>query len=156
MFKKILFSIILICSNICYGADSYYVSHQVLIFAQSKVGQTVGNGNSWIFTRDAMLFASARFPGPRGSLPNNTFGRQILINEVGPGDVIYFRYAKFAKNGKVYARTPIEHYAIVESTNNGQIQVIQQNWMNSKKVSRGSFNPFDFVSGKMVFYRPQR
>lgn len=139
----------------CYAKDSVPLSQRVVSFGRSRIGQTVNNGNCWVFVRDALAQSGAKFPGRGGQYPVRVFGRQISSNELRPGDIIYFQSAVFAFRGRVYAWTGPEHYAIIESRRYATVQILHQNWAGKRYVIRGQVDLNNLISGRLIFFRPQ-
>jgi hypothetical protein len=83
------------------------------------------------------------------------FGRELKADEAPlPGDIVQFDKAKFvAKNGS-WSEMPL-HTAVVAKVDGTKVDLLHQNWNNSRQVSRLRINLADLTKGKVTIFRPQ-
>lgn len=155
--KKVIgsFFIYVLSFSICLGGDSLGLNRRVVSYGRSNLNKTVNNGNCWVFPRDALMVSGGRFPGPGGHYKTSTFGRQIYPYELTPGDIIFFQYSRFTRNGRTYFSTGQFHYAIIENVSGYTITLLHQNFSGRRFVTRATVNLFDMVGGGIYFFRPQ-
>jgi hypothetical protein len=138
------------------GAALADLNQQVLAYANSQLGATVGDGQCWTLADQALAYAGAHRPGVDG-YGVNVFGRQIPVNQVRPGDVIQFEGVRFDYPDGSWMEMP-HHTAIVEAVQGSKIQVIQQNFGNTpqERVVRTTWLDLSAKTrGTMTYFRPQ-
>ena len=141
--------------SICLGGDSLALNRSIVNFGVKNLNRTVNNGNCWVLPRDALVASGGKFPGPRGNYKTTIFGRQIYPNQLIPGDIIFFQYARFSRYGKIYYSTGQFHYAIVERVYGSSISLLHQNFSGRRYVMRAYIDLREMRSGSIVIYRPQ-
>ena len=131
-----------------------YFSSKVVQFAQSKVGQKVGNGECWTLVRDALVYAKAKeIPGQNG-IDVYDFGTPVKLTAIKSGDVLQFWNVKFvAPNGSWSSAT--QHTVIVSSVKGTEISVYEQNSPRGGPVRANVYNLAHLKEGRIDAYRPE-
>jgi hypothetical protein len=155
------------------------VNQGVLAFAQSHIGQEVGNGQCTDLVDAAYAAAGAESEsklGPTGPDADYVWGTPVdtvttanhSLAGVLPGDVIQFRdvtlvHTTTYPDGSWYTttKTADHHTAIVESVSGSTINVLEQNVGSANTpdsvrytVQRGTYDLDDLQSGTMWIYQP--
>ena len=122
-------------------------NQRVLRFAQSQLGKKVGNGQCWTLGNEALRFAGAQ------TAIGYTFGREVTMKQLLPGDILQFRSARFENgNSFVFLGTP-DHTAIVESIQGTRVTILHQN-AGGKFVTRMTIDFKNMTTGKVTAFRP--
>jgi len=144
------------------------VNQQVLAFASSKFGQTVGGGECFDLADRALRAAGALSAADYGELTPNAdyeWGLAVMLSSVQPGDIIQFSNYSYridhADSWEEHSRP--HHTAIVAAVGqNGAITVYEQNVGTGSGARRVQRNQLYFqntrsitVSGSFRFFRPQ-
>ena len=129
------------------------VNEEVLKFARASTGKQVGNGECWTLADQALAAAKGKRPG-RNGYGTYVFGRELKADEaILPGDIVQLMQAKFvAKNSQF--EMP-QHTAVVTQVDGSKIEILHQNFNNSRQVAEFSFDKTELTKGKVTFYRPQ-
>jgi surface antigen len=142
------------------------VNQQVLAFASSKIGQTVGGGECYDLANAALQAANAQTAADYGEItPDADYQWGLPVITPQPGDIIQFRNYSFRidyDDGWEEQSRP-HHTAIVASVGaNGAIMVYEQNVGTGSSARTVQHNQLYFentsavtVSGQFWFYRPQ-
>ncbi|MFO0964999.1 MAG: hypothetical protein U0793_05335 [Gemmataceae bacterium] len=67
---------------------------KVLQYAESRLGQLVGRGECWDLANEALAAAGAKQPG-RDGFAAYTFGAEIPLSSIRPGDILQFENVSF-------------------------------------------------------------
>jgi hypothetical protein len=134
------------------------INQSVLIWASGKVGQRVGNGNSWdlanIALKNAGAGTSADF-GPTGEDDDFIWGDEVPdLKDALPGDILQYRdhsqttttttHKSFMGGQGLLDVTDVsidhEHHTSIVKTNpgNGALTVLEQNHGGKKEVVKSS------------------
>jgi hypothetical protein len=126
--------------------DERSLNSKVLAFAQSKLGQQVGNGECWTLANEALIAAGAK--------PANgyTFGQ--VVTQPVPGDIIQFYNARFESNGSWHQMGSPHHTAIIEQVQGTRITMLHQNVNGIRTVQRMTLDLATKTSGSYTIYRP--
>ena len=152
---------------------------QIVIFATSKSGQRVGDGQCFALADQALKALGARSAADFGTVTavaDYKWGAQVSLADVRPGDIVQFRDFKSTRRDDAEdggfkeftnGRGP-QHTAIVVSVDgNGLLTVIEQNAPPGSGVHKTQlgFANTSFqkdtttvtitTSGSVWFYRPQ-
>ncbi|WP_353722895.1 hypothetical protein [Dyadobacter sp. 676] len=147
------------------------LGNAVAQFAQTNLGNQVGNGECWTLAERALQSAGARtsteIMGRIGPDDNYVWGDAVTAASLEVGDIIQFRNYSFrfeGSDGSWSEESRPHHTAIVASIDtSGAVEVFECNVNGSKKVQRnrlylrtGALSGGSVtVSGQMWFYRPQ-
>jgi hypothetical protein len=120
---------------------------KILQFARDHLGQQVGNGECWTLAEDALIYAGAK------PADGYVFGTAIPLSSVQPGDILQFEAAIFiGANYWMVVGMP-HHTAIVSQIQGNQIQMLNQNVNDVRRVQYSTINLADLRSGKITAYR---
>jgi hypothetical protein len=140
---------------------------RVLAYAQSKMGQKVGDGQCWALVDQALAAAGAHRPGQDGYgtyvfgevyTPYGTPTHPSIYHKhphyflIQAGDVIQFEGVKFVYPN-AYQDFP-HHSAIVVSRNGTQITIINQNAPVGSGVSTQTIDLTMRTQGTLTFFHP--
>ena len=152
--------IVILLALVC-GADGS-INDQVLAFARSKLGETVGDGQCSSLAAEALRQAGAKVRrGEHGS-----WGEELKsLLEAKPGDILQFDDAYFAHtgvdtDGRVMKRMMLfpHHTAIVARVRKRgtkpTLVVVHQNVGETKVVQEWTLNIADKKRGTIKLYRP--
>lgn len=123
------------------------VNRQVLDYAQSVVGQWVGNGQCTELAIEALRVAGAR--------PNQGYvwGTPVTFEQLQPGDIVQFHSPTFVLADGYELKSPGPHTMVVESVEGTKIHVLHQNVVGSA-VQTGTYDPTQLIAGVIEYYRP--
>ncbi|MFP6764308.1 MAG: hypothetical protein VB858_11840, partial [Planctomycetaceae bacterium] len=85
------------------------VARNVLRFASSQIGKQVGNGQCWTLAAEALKAAGAR------PAQGYTYGDEIPLQDIQPGDILQFTRARFDEPGYWAVMGAPNHTAVVYS-----------------------------------------
>lgn len=131
------------------GAAATEVGQRILQFATSHLGQQVGNGECWTLAADAMRAAGAQPPD------GYTFGDEIPLRSMRPGDILQFTTARFDEPGYYAIMGAPNHTAVVYSTAGDRVFMLHQNFNGKRTVSTFDFNLASLSSGRIQAFRPR-
>lgn len=131
------------------GAAATDVGQKILQFAVSHLGQQVGNGECWTLAAEAMKAAGAQPPD------GYTFGDEIPLRSIKPGDVLQFTTARFDEPGFYAIMGAPNHTAIVYSGTGDRVFILQQNFNGNRTVSTFDINLANLTSGRVQAFRPR-
>ncbi len=131
------------------GAAATEVGQKILQFAISHLGQQVGNGECWTLAAEAMKAAGAQPPD------GYTFGDEIPLRSIKPGDVLQFTTARFDEPGFYAIMGAPNHTAIVYSGTGDRVFILQQNFNGNRTVSTFDINLANLTSGRVQAFRPR-
>lgn len=120
----------------------------ILNFSANSLGKKVGRGECWDLADQAMRAAGAE--PPKGY----TYGNEVELNDVQPGDILQFTTARFDEPGYWAIMGSPNHTAVVQSVKDGRVFMLHQNFSGQKYVSTFDFNPDNMTSGRMEVWRP--
>jgi hypothetical protein len=132
--------------------ENALLNSRVLRFAVERIGEQVGNGECWTLAADALVDAGGA--RPRGY----TFGEEIPLSRVVPGDILQFTSAKWELRtpaGRLRVETGPRHTAIVRRVDGSRILYLHQNWGGVRRVGEGELDTAALASGTVQAYRPQ-
>ena len=123
------------------------VNRQVLAYAQSVMGQWVGNGQCTELAIEALRVAGAR--------PNQGYvwGTPVTFEQLQPGDIVQFHSPTFVLADGYELKSPGPHTMVVESVEGTKIHVLHQNVVGSP-VQAGTYDPTQLIAGTIEYYRP--
>jgi hypothetical protein len=125
------------------------LNEKVLQFALDHLGEQVGNGECWTLAAEALLAAGAR--PARGY----TFGREVDLSEILPGDILQFTSARFEFGGGWMILGAPNHTAIVQALKDDSlVHILHQNVNGDKTVQSMTLDLSTLVSGEIQAYRP--
>ena len=120
---------------------------KIVQYAQSQLGQTVGDGSSKALA-DAALSAAGAKPATQ-----NVFGDVVALSSVQPGDILEFQNAIFVgMNYWLILGTP-DHTAIVFMIQGGDVTLLHQDVNGIRLVQYTTINLNDLHSGTITAYR---
>ncbi len=123
------------------------LNQRVLQFARSQLGKKVGNGECWTLGNEALRFVRAQ------TAIGYTFGREVTMKHLMPGDILQFRSVRFQNgNSFVFLGTP-DHTAIVESIQGTRVTILHQN-ADGRFVTRMTIDFKNMTTGKVTAFRP--
>ncbi len=131
------------------GAAATEIGQRILQFGTSHLGQQVGNGECWTLAADAMKAAGAQPPD------GYTFGDEIPLRSIRPGDILQFTTARFDEPGYYAVMGAPNHTAIVYSAAGDRVFMLHQNFNGKRTVSTFDFNLASLSSGRIQAYRPR-
>ena len=144
------------------------INQDVLAFASTKLGQTVGGGECYDLANRALQAANARTASDYGEITPDAdyeWGHGVMLSSVQPGDIIQFRdyHYRIEYDDGWEEETRPHHTAIVASVGtNGAIMVYEQNVGSGSSRRTVQHNQLYFqntaaitVSGSFRFFRPQ-
>lgn len=124
------------------------IGRGILGFASQQIGKQVGNGQCWTLAAEAMRAAGAE--PPKGY----TYGNQVEMKDVQPGDILQFKTARFDEPGYWAIMGSPDHTAVVQSVGSERIYILHQNFSGNKTVQTFDLNPNNLTAGKMEVWRP--
>jgi hypothetical protein len=154
------------------GQDVAALNAQVRAYAQSQLGQQVGDGQCAVLADAALKSAGASSfadLGPTGDDADYVWGNLVTTlttdsqdtSDVAPGDVIQVRDVTFVSttftpDGSWSQSTMAfpHHTAIVEAVNGGTITILEQNVNGDLTVQEATINLGDMTQGTMWVYQP--
>ena len=138
------------------------MNQKILAYAESKIGNKVGDGVCGTLVKEAILHADRKWEKKlkKGELKNkNPYGRLIDAADALPGDIVVFKKCTF-KDG---LKTATSHVAIIQQSDyadKGIFDVINQNdgakKIKDSVVKERHLNINDIVAGKVFFYRYEK
>jgi hypothetical protein len=123
------------------------LNRRVLQFALSQLGKQVGNGECWTLADQAIKRA-----GARPTVVFN-FGRQILLADIKPGDILQFKSVKFQTGNFTYLFGTPDHTAIVLGVQGTKVSILHQNF-GKKIVSTLTVDFETKTQGQVWAWRP--
>jgi hypothetical protein len=132
-------------------ADLPKLNAAVLAFAESKIGEKVGNGQCWTLAAEALKSAGAKHAN------GYTFGKKLDKDaEILPGDIFQFTSAKFSGIKGNYKWTVTlgepHHTAVVGKViGKTKYEILEQ---NPGPVKRATIDFDDLKSGSWEAWRP--
>lgn len=129
------------------GAAATEVGQRILQFAISNLGKQVGNGECWTLAADAMKAAGAQPPN------GYTFGDEIPLRSIRPGDILQFTTARFDEPGYYAIMGTPNHTAVVYSIAGDRVFMLHQNFNGKRTVSTFDFSLSSLTSGRLQAYR---
>jgi hypothetical protein len=152
--------LVILLALVC-GADSL-INDQVVAFARSKLGETVGDGQCSTLAAEALRQAGAKVRrGEHGS-----WGEELKsLLEAKPGDILqfddtYFAHTSFGDDGTTTKRMILfpHHTAIVARVRKRgtkpTLVIVHQNVGDTKVVQEWTINIADKKRGTIKLYRP--
>jgi hypothetical protein len=133
------------------AAEAPALNQKVLDYANSKVGQVVGNGECWTLAHDALDAVGAKRPGQE--LEVCEFGTVVDLSAVVPDDVLQFEEVNFLhtnQDGSWYSMSFPHHTAIVSAVSGTKITVLNQNVSDDKTVQTTTFDLADRQQGGTI------
>ena len=129
------------------------LNQAVLDFAESKVGEQVGDGECWTLADQALLHANCRRPGRHG-FKLYEFGLEIQRAQgILPGDILQFEGVRFDSPDGSWQEMP-HHTAVVLRTMGSRVSVLHQNHKHVKRVGGVSFDLAHQTAGSLQIFRP--
>lgn len=123
------------------------LNKKVVQYCVKNLGNKVGNGECWTLANEALKYAGAK------PAVWYTFGREIGLGEVVPGDILQFESARFEDaNSYAIMGTP-NHTVVVYSVVGKDIYILHQNF-GQKIVTSYKINFDQMTQGKAWAYRP--
>jgi|SRR5579863_2812402 len=120
---------------------------KIVQYAQSQLGQTVGDGSSKALVDAALSNAGAK------PASQNAFGDVVALNTVQPGDILQFQSAIFlGMNYWMILGTP-DHTAIVFMVQGSDVILLHQDVNGIRLVQYSTVNLNDLHSGTITAYR---
>lgn len=126
------------------------LNRKVLAFANSRLGQQVGNGECWTLAAEACKDAGAYLTGVY------CFGRKLgPLDTPLPGDILQLEQAQFKARFGIQAFP--RHTAVIEKVEGRTVLgVLHQNMGSAgKTVSRATFRLEDKIEGVADIFRPR-
>jgi hypothetical protein len=123
------------------------IAKDILRFATSSIGKQVGNGQCWTLAADAMRAAGAE--PPKGY----TFGTEIPLQSIQPGDILQFTTARFDEPGYWAIMGTPNHTAVVYSLGDRTF-ILHQNVGGKKYVQTFDLDFDNLTSGRVQAFRP--
>ncbi|MDA1015846.1 MAG: hypothetical protein O3A00_15495 [Planctomycetota bacterium] len=123
------------------------LNKKVVEFCVANLGKQVGNGECWTLANEALIYAKAK------PAVWYTFGRQIGLDEVIPGDILQFETARFDEANSYATMGAPNHTAVVYSVQGKNIFILQQNF-GKRIVTTYKINFDNMTQGKAWAYRP--
>ena len=130
------------------GVPNSPVARGVLRFASSQIGKQVGNGQCWTLAAEALKAAGARPP------QGYTYGEEIPLRNIQPGDILQFTRARFDEPGYWAVMGTPNHTAVVYSLGNRTF-ILHQNFAGRKFVQTFDLDFDNLTSGKVQAFRPR-
>jgi hypothetical protein len=127
-----------------------------LSFAQSRLGQVVGNGECWTLCHRSFVES-----GAQGAV-KYVFGTEIARGKTGSqdvfvrariGDVIQFDATRFSVGAGWFQAGAPNHTAIIESISGSVVTVLEQNVPLGGAVQRTTYDFSKVIGGIYVVYR---
>lgn len=125
------------------------INEKVLAFAQSKLGQQVGDGECGTLAAFALSAAGAK------PAEGYVWGYGTHSSHARPGDIIQFTSAKFESPTSWILLGAPNHTAIVESVRRNRITLLHQNISGNKTVVRQNIILSQKTQGTFKVYRPK-
>lgn len=126
------------------------LNRKVLAFANSRLGQQVGNGECWTLAAEACKDAGAYLTGVY------CFGRKLgSLDTPLPGDILQLEQAQF--KARFGIQTFPHHTAVIEKVEGRTVlDVLHQNMGSAgKTVSRATLRLEDKIAGAAEIFRPR-
>ena len=123
------------------------IAKDIVRFATSQIGKQVGNGQCWTLAADALRAAGAE--PPKGY----TFGTEIPLQSIQPGDILQFTTARFDEPGYWAIMGTPNHTAVVYSLGDRTF-VLHQNVGGKKFVQTFDLDFDNLTSGRVQAFRP--
>lgn len=124
------------------------LAKDVVRFASSMIGKQVGNGQCWTLAAEALKAAGAE--PPKGY----TFGDEIPLENIEPGDILQFKTARFEEPGYWAVMGTPDHTAVVYSLGERTF-ILHQNVGGKKYVQSFDLDFDNMTSGRVQAYRPR-
>lgn len=124
------------------------LAKDVVRFASSMIGKQVGNGQCWTLAAEALRAAGAE--PPRGY----TFGDEVDLKDIEPGDILQFKTARFEEPGYWAVMGTPDHTAVVYSLGDRTF-ILHQNVGGKKYVQSFDLDFDNMTSGRVQAYRPR-
>jgi cell wall-associated NlpC family hydrolase len=123
------------------------IAKDIVRFATSNIGKRVGNGQCWTLAAEALRAAGAE--PPKGY----TFGDEIPLRDIQPGDILQFTTARFDEPGYWAIMGTPNHTAVVYSLGDRTF-ILHQNVGGKKYVQTFDLDFDNLTSGRVQAYRP--
>ena len=123
------------------------LNKKVVEFCVSNLGKKVGNGECWTLANEALIYAKAK------PAVWYTFGREIALDAVIPGDILQFEAVRFDYGNSYAIMGAPNHTAVVYSVQGKDIFILQQNF-GKRIVTTYKINFDTMTRGKAWAYRP--
>lgn len=124
------------------------IQREVVNFAADNIGKRIGRGECWDLADQALRAAGAE--PPRGY----TFGTQIPLSEIQPGDILQFTSARFDEPGYWTIMGMPNHTAVVHAVGDTRAFILQQNFDGKRHVTTYDLNLNNLTSGSLEAFRP--
>lgn len=124
------------------------IARGIVGFATSNIGKQVGNGECWTLAAEAMKAAGAE--PPKGY----TFGDEIRLNQIQPGDILQFTSARFDEPGYWAIMGTPNHTAVVYTVGERTF-ILHQNVSGKKYVQSFDLDFDNLTSGRVQAFRPR-
>lgn len=124
------------------------MAKDVVRFATSQIGKQVGNGQCWTLAAEALKAAGAE--PPKGY----TYGDEIAVKDIQPGDILQFTTARFDEPGYWAVLGTPDHTAVVYSLGDRTF-ILHQNFSGKKYVQTFDLDFDNLTSGRVQAYRPR-
>lgn len=124
------------------------VAKDIVRFASSMIGKQVGNGQCWTLAAEALKAAGAE--PPKGY----TFGDEISLDDMQPGDILQFKTARFEEPGYWAVMGTPDHTAVVYSIGDRTF-ILHQNVGGKKYVQSFDLDFDNMTSGRVQVFRPR-
>lgn len=124
------------------------LQREIVNFAADNIGRKVGRGECWDLADQAMRAAGAE--PPKGY----TYGNQIPLSEIQPGDILQFTSARFDEPGYWTIMGMPNHTAVVHAVGDTRTFILQQNFDGKRYVTTYDLNINNLTSGKLEAWRP--
>ena len=124
------------------------LAKDIVRFASSMIGKQVGNGQCWTLAADALKAAGAE--PPRGY----TFGDEIPLEDMQPGDILQFKTTRIEEPGYWAVMGTPDHTAVVYSIGDRTF-ILHQNVGGKKYVQTFDIDFDNMTSGRVQVFRPR-
>ncbi|MCK9203585.1 MAG: hypothetical protein M0P58_03990 [Bacteroidales bacterium] len=130
------------------------LNQQIVDFAKSNIGHTVGRGECWDLAAAALNSNGARWD------KQYKFGREVRVDKecICPGDIIQFEgvKVKYQVGNRRYEESMSHHTAIIyEIKETGELVLAHQNTnFSGRKVGLSELQLKNIVRGKYTIFRP--
>lgn len=124
------------------------LAKDIVRFASSMIGKKVGNGQCWTLAAEALKAAGAE--PPKGY----TFGDEIPLEDLQPGDILQFKTARFEEPGYWAVMGTPDHTAVVYSIGDRTF-MLHQNVGGKKYVQTFDVDFDNMTSGRVQVFRPR-
>jgi cell wall-associated NlpC family hydrolase len=122
------------------------IAKDIVRFATSQIGKQVGNGQCWTLAAEALRAAGAE--PPKGY----TFGTEIPLQQIQPGDILQFTTARFDEPGYWAIMGTPNHTAVVYSLGDRTF-ILHQNVGGKKYVQTFDLDFDNLTSGRVQAFR---